>query len=164
MMRRLVPALAASALLAVGIAEAHKVDPASAATFRFIKGYGHAKLLGGSSHMFTVQPDITSCHHMHYITGMKWSEGPEKEMPVPAGAPINLFAQTDIKTDGGPYTAVSNICSASVTFTPKVGGHYSVIHHAEWPTPCTLEVLDDATGAPPPDLVENPAIVCRGYQ
>jgi hypothetical protein len=164
MIGRLV-ALAALGATGVGIAQAQKrAAEAPTATFHFTKGYERAELLGGSSQMFVLQPVIGVCRKLKYITGINWSDKKHKSRPVPAGASINLFAQTKINSAGGGWMgAQSNLCAASVTFTPQPGANYSVIQRAIRPVSCNIEIVDRATGAPPPDLVVNTVKVCGGY-
>jgi len=148
-----------------GVAAAQKAPPPPTATFHFTKGYVKSELLGGSTQMFAIQPVIGVCRHLKVITGINWSDGKEKARPVPAGASINLLAQTLINSDGGsPYAVTSNYCAASVTFTPRPGADYSVIQRAIRGVSCNVEIVDRATGAPPLDLVVNPPVEhCGGY-
>lgn len=147
-----------------GMADAKKLDPAVSATFIVSKGYGKAKLLGGSQQMFVHQPVLGSCKKLKWITGVNWSDPAEKSVLVAAGAPINLYAQSKINSDGGWMTTLSNKCASSVTFTPRIGASYSVVQPAHPPAPCDLQIIDRATGAPPPDLVVNPnPPLCGGY-
>jgi len=155
--------IVASALFA-GIAFAAKVDPATAAKFFVAKGYGQAKLLGGSMQMFVIQPQLGSCKKLKWVTGVNWSDKAEKMVLVAGGTPINLYAQTKINSDGGWLETISNKCAASVTFTPQIGASYSVVQHAKPPEPCHISIVNRETGAPPQDLVVNAnAPLCGGY-
>jgi hypothetical protein len=145
---------------AVGAGEL-KHPEESLAVFRFIKGYEKAELFGGTMQVFGLQPVLGSCKKIKVITGLNWMDGHEKSKGVPAGSPVNLFAQTQVNSNGRPGYINKNYCAASVTFTPKAGGRYSVTQRVIRPISCNVEVIDETTGAPPPDLVVNPAAACR---
>lgn len=139
------------------------LQPATA-SFTFTKGYAKSPLLGGSQQTFAAQSVVGDCRGMKRILGLNWSSGKVATKRMPAGARLNLFAQTSISHNGvGLMDVNEKVCAASVTFTPLPGGRYDVIQPANPGDACTLLVTDAATGAPPPDLVRNDVPICKIY-
>lgn len=149
-----------------GVAEAKiKVDPAQSATFHLSKGYQKSKMLGGNTQLFFMAREAKSCKGIKYIVGFNWSDKSDviKAKPLPAGRPLTIYALAKINSDGGYNQVIEGRCARTVTFTPKIGGNYIILQKIDLKVPCDVQIVDQATGQSPPDIVQSEGPICGGY-
>ncbi|HEX8668015.1 MAG TPA: hypothetical protein VF727_06555 [Allosphingosinicella sp.] len=158
-MYRWMAAVSALAVGAAALADVGGTGAADGATFEFRKGY-KAEIPGGTEQVFKLQPTVESCKKLKRIALLDALSGQTKTVAVPAGKPINLYARVSANSRLGA-AILTHSCAASVTFTPRPGGRYSVIQRVIRPVSCDLEVVDTSTGVQPTDLVVNRTRVCK---
>ena len=138
-------------------------DPQQTATFVLEKGYGSAKLLGGSANLYFLETGAGQCEGLQRIGSVDWSSGAEVRKPVPAGAPVKVYAEAIISTDGGYNAVRENRCAQRGSFTPEVGKTYRVQQAGELDRACTLTVIDEATGQAPADFTAAGTVNCKNW-
>ena len=77
------------------------------------------------------------------------------ENAIPAGRPVYVYGQSVITS----LFVDKSICGAVAKFTPEPGHKYEA--HHRWGdgrsnTGCSIQVVDKATGAPPPSFAQLP--------
>jgi hypothetical protein len=125
------------------------------ADMTFEKGYGQAKMLGGSSQTYFAH-EGHSCDGIRRLASFNWSAGATKTRRVAAGIPINLSATLVENSDAGYNSVWVDECRALVSFTPRAGVHYRVVQTRS----CQIEITDIASGATPEDVVRSRAPDC----
>lgn len=159
---RLIKGTMAVAIL-VGLG-AFAAPPEPAATLEFNKGYTAYNGAGAgraSSHRYWAisKPD---CRRKIPVS-MTWTTAAMISKPVVAERRVWLVANTRLlnSVSGG---IMSRTCEQAAGFTPLTGHTYSITQIAR-ESGCDLEVLDKATGAPPPDLVatETEEAACKAW-
>lgn len=148
------------------VAEAKiKVDPAQSANFTFSKGYQKAKMLGGNTQLFFMAREAGSCKGIKYAAGFNWSDKADvlKIIPLPAGNPLTIYSLAKINGDGGYNRVIESRCARTVTFTPSVGANYTIKQKIDLSVPCDVQIIDQATGNQPADVVQREGPICGGY-
>ncbi|MFZ5637393.1 MAG: hypothetical protein ACOY82_12515 [Pseudomonadota bacterium] len=92
----------------------------------------------------------------------------QKSAWAPGGQPVFVSVTTSEWTHGGEspnrdviVLATRHDCRTFHGFVPEQGHRYSVGHRLS-DNRCALEIVDIATGLPPPDLAEHDPAPCRG--
>jgi hypothetical protein len=157
----MVAAASIAMLIGTSILVAGKVQGPSA-IFNYSRGHDKLSVLRRPAQMFAIQPEVGICKKLKFITSYGSFTAPLQSKVVPAGVPVNLYAQNMMLLEGWP-SRVEGHCAASVTFTPVAGAKYEIKQLAVRPGVCDLSVADEATGAAPTDMKVNQVRPCGGY-
>ncbi|HYE44759.1 MAG TPA: hypothetical protein VEA44_03195 [Caulobacter sp.] len=156
----------AAALLCVlaGCATMPSKVTGPAASLEFNKGYAAYNGVGAGRagiHFYQAVND-PRCPEMR-ATALTWTTPAMVAQPIDANRRLWIQAKTELlnSTGGG---MLSRTCTQAFGFTPLAGHSYAVTQHAE-ASGCRLDIVDKATGAPPPDLLRTEASVpaCQAY-
>lgn len=135
-----------------------------AATLEFNKGYADYNGVGAGRagihfYMAVNDPD---CPEMR-ATSLTWTTPAMVPQRIDAGRRLWIRATTQLLngTGGGMMTRT---CVQAFGFTPVADHTYAITQVAE-ARGCKLDIVDKATGAPPPDLLRTAAEVpvCKAY-
>lgn len=137
-------------------------DPARTATFILEKGYGKAKLLGGSTNMYFLET-AGQCEGLQLIAEVGGFSGKETRRPVPAGGLAKIYGEVIIKTDAGYAAVWVNRCAQRASFTSEIGKTYRVRQLAALDQECAITVVDEATGETPADFRTGRAEICTAW-
>lgn len=135
-----------------------------AATLEFNKGYTayNGAGAGRASIHFYMAVNDPRCPEMR-ATSLTWTTPAMVPQQIDAGRRLWIKATTQLLNGvaGGMQTRT---CVQAFGFTPLAGHSYGITQLAQ-PQGCKLDVIDKATGAPPPDLVRTEAEVpaCKAY-
>nr|WP_299850531.1 hypothetical protein [Sphingomonas bacterium] len=75
--------------------------------------------------------------------------------PIPAGAPVNIYASVQRITSFG-----GGVCQNNVSFTPIAGHNYSVLQRSAVWQSCSIDVVDTSTNLVPLDLKQDNSVEC----
>jgi hypothetical protein len=133
------------------------------ATLKFSKGYDSSYgITGTQSYLVTTSP---KCEDLKVAAKLLWTTSDQKVSKVQADKPTIVLAATLYYVSTGGLGLVAPRCDKRATFTPGAGHRYAIVSHAQVATECHLEVIDEATNGPPPDLVVADGAAClRAYQ
>lgn len=149
------------AILAFVVSGSAEPSSDQVANATFNKGFS---TLSGEQ-AFALMPQAGICHHLKFLASFRVPGGAAaaKENKMPAGAPINLWAQTYVY-NGESYPGYLRkvYFAITATFTPKTGSHYIIRQDLRFPAH-TLEIVDETTGRPPADLIVVKGPYCGGY-
>jgi hypothetical protein len=138
-------------------------DPARVASVILEKGYGEAKLLGGSANMYFLETGAGACEGLQRIGSVDWRSGSEVRKSLPAGAPVKIYGEVIISTDGGYNAVIDNRCAQRGSFTPEIGKTYRIRQAGALGAACTLSVIDAETGQAPADYRAVPTDNCKNW-
>lgn len=160
-MRLITGTMAVVMLVGLG---AFAAPPGPAATLEFNKGYTAYNGAGAgraSSHRYWAisKPD---CRRKIPVS-MTWTTAAMISKPVAAERRVWLVANTRL-LNSVPGGMMSRTCEQAAGFTPLAGHTYAVTQKAK-AAGCDLEIIDKATGEPPPDIVETETeeAACKAY-
>lgn len=160
-MRLMTAAIAMAMLVGLG---GFAAAPEPTAKLEFNKGYADYNGVGagraGSHRYWAINaPD---CRRKIPVS-MTWTTAAMIRKPVAADRRLWLVANTRLLNSvaGG---MMSRTCEQAAGFVPLAGHDYAITQRAK-AEGCDLEIIDKATGAPPPDLLrtETEVAACKAY-
>lgn len=114
-----------------------------------------------------------NCENLKLAASFTWTNGAEKTLRLPAGAPTYIYSQTSYlytssvsMIAGSPAANVaSEKCGNAVQFTPEAGHAYSVRQTTSFRVKtCPIDIIDKATGTSVSDLKPAPKMAqCASY-
>ena len=163
-------ALALTLLLpGLAVAETPPQSPAGGqAVIELARGYRHATVIeGGQSYRIgqgeTCATATPSVSYPHY-------QRPWYRETVAAGrrtviSALSRFYTHPARRNGYRFDPVGAPCDTAIRFTPEAGHTYRVTQHVSATRPvCFMEVIDTATGRPPPSLDPRRLDECSLYR
>lgn len=165
------PAALALAILLPGLAfgETAPLTPAPGqAVIELARGYRHTTVIeGGQAYRFgqgetcaTATPSVAYPH---------WQRPYYRETVI-AGrrtvvSALSRFYSHPTRRNGWRFDPVGEPCDTAVRFTPEAGHTYRITQHVSATRPvCFMEVIDRATGRPPPSLDPRRLDECSLYR
>lgn len=150
------PSIVAAGIAALACAAAAAPDPVETATVTMTKGYDK----GSGFASATVQQIFllgknASCDRKKRLAIFNWMTGTSTTKPIPAGAPVNIYADVE------RVNALDHgVCQNNVIFTPIAGHSYTLVQRSAVWQSCHIEVIDTATNQPPEDLRQDNSVEC----
>ena len=143
-------------IAALGVASLGAAPPPESATVTMGKGYDKGAGLGTATvQQYYLLPDGATCHGKQRLAVFSMFSGKSTTKPVPAGAPVNIFAAVERAN-----AFDTGVCQNNVTFTPIPGHGYTVLQRSAVWASCNIEVTDTATNQPPADLKQDNSVQC----
>lgn len=121
------------------------------AEMKFLKSFSDPGFGGGAGNSYSLSAD-ENCSTVRDAGRFAWPSGDENVLRVVPGAPTIVWAKTDYWLPEGQQLVLYT-CGTAVRFTPERDHAYDVRQPTKPRIPgCQVEVVDRATGAPPPDV------------
>jgi hypothetical protein len=146
----------AAGIAALGFAVLGATGEIESATVTMGKGYDKGAGFGVATvQQYYLLPDDANCGRKKRLAVFNMMTGATTTKPVPAGAPVNIYAAVERSNafDHG-------VCQNNVIFTPVTGHAYSVLQRSAVWDSCRIEVIDTTTNAAPVDLKQDNSVEC----
>ncbi len=142
--------------MALGVGASGATPQTESATVTMGKGYDKGAGLGAATvQQYYLLPDDATCGRKKRLAVFNMMTGTSTTKPVPAGAPVNIYAAVE-RTNAFD----AGVCQNNVTFTPIAGHSYSVLQRSRVWDSCKIGVIDTATNQEPADLKQVNSVEC----
>lgn len=124
-------------------------SPSASAQVTIEKGYkGGGGLGSGNNQIYRISSD--NCQKWHQLAGFSGLTGSRKVKTIPANVRLSFNAETNNLT-----ARAHAYCKNYFAFTPLQGHSYKMSQRSVVHVDCAIEVIDEATGIQPADLVHR---------
>lgn len=142
--------------MALAITTSGARDQPESASVTMSKGYDKGMGFGvGTIQQYYLLPSDATCRHKKSLAIFSALTGKSVTKPIPAGAPVNIYASVQRITSFG-----GGVCQNNVSFTPIAGHNYSVLQRSAVWQSCNIEVIDMSTNLTPLDLKQDNSVEC----
>ncbi|MDH7973333.1 hypothetical protein QH494_14175 [Sphingomonas sp. AR_OL41] len=146
----------AAGIAVLGLALLGAAGEMGTATVTMAKGYDKGAGFGVATvQQYYLLPDDANCRRQKRLAVFNMMTGMTTTKPVPAGAPINIYAAVE-RVNAFEH----GVCQNNVIFTPLAGHAYSVLQRSAVWDSCRIEVIDTTTNAAPADLKQDNSVAC----